>query len=263
MKFIKEFNTFNEIDLLTDKSIQNLDKELIMSLLFKYRNKDIGDKLKKIIDRFKQNKTWGDYDTPDEWFVDKEYKTFMQYFKRKLSNQKFSEIKSQDNLMSLPCECNIESMGVLDDIHNILRLKKSSESTISDLRDLGVKDINKLNFINMKLLKVYYHRVHSPISGKIASIIEVEPDSNFFGDNNLWIVDIETGDFGRVYLLLVGELSIQDFTFKVKKGDRIEQFSEIGNFNWASQVIILYNRDKFDMPKIKSGKKYFIGDKIF
>jgi hypothetical protein len=35
MKFIKEFNTFKEIDLLTDKSIQNLDKELIMSLLFK------------------------------------------------------------------------------------------------------------------------------------------------------------------------------------------------------------------------------------
>jgi hypothetical protein len=28
MKFIKEFKTFSEIDLLTDKSIKNLDKEL-------------------------------------------------------------------------------------------------------------------------------------------------------------------------------------------------------------------------------------------
>jgi phosphatidylserine decarboxylase len=263
MKFIKEYKEFNELDILSDKSIDLLDNEIIMSLLFKYRNKEIGDKLWKIINKFKVNKDWGTYNTPDEWFEDKEYKTFMQYFKRKLSKDKFDEIKSQKNNMSLPCECNIESIGKISDTSSIIRLKKSAENVINDLKNIGLKNVDDLSFINMKLLKVYYHRVHSPISGKIKDIIEVSPDDNFFGENNLWIIEISTVEFGNVYLILVGELSIQDFTFKVKKGDNINMFEEVGNFNWASQVIILYDKGKFNDIKIKSDKKYFIGEPIF
>ena len=263
MKFIKEYKEFNELDMISDDSIDVLNNEIIMSLLFKYRNKEIGDKLWKIIDKFKKNKDWGDYKTPDEWFEDKEFKTFMQYFKRKLSKDKFDEIKSQKNNMSLPCECNIESIGKINDVSSIIRLKKKTETVIKDLKNIGVKNVDNLSFINMKLLKVYYHRIHSPVSGKIKNIIEVSPDDNFFGENNLWIVEISTVEFGNVYLILVGELSIQDFTFKVKKGDNIKMFDEIGNFNWASQVIILYDKSKFNDIKIKSDKKYFIGEPIF
>lgn len=126
-----------------------------------------------------------------------------------------------------------------------------------------MKNVDDLSFINMKLLKVYYHRVHSPISGKIKDIIEVSPDDNFFGDNNLWIVEISTKDFGNVYMILVGELSIQDFTFKIKKGDNINMFEEVGNFNWASQVILLYDEKYFDSIKINSGEKYFIGEPVY
>ena len=65
-------------------------------------------------------------------------------------------------------------------------------------------------------------------------------------------------------MMLVGELSIQDFDFKVKKGDSIEMFEEVGNFNWASQVILLFDENKFDSGmKIDSNKKYFIGDPIY
>jgi len=264
MKYLKKFKKFDELDLLSDKSIDALDNETIMSLLFKSRNKEIGDKLWMIINKFKINKDWGDYKTPDEWFEDKEYKTFMQYFKRKLSKDKFDEIKSQkSNNMSLPCECNIESIGKINDVSPIIRLKKKTETVIKDLKKIGVKNVDNLSFINMKLLKVYYHRIHSPVSGKIKNIIEVSPDDNFFGENNLWIVEISTVEFGNVYIILVGELSIQDFTFKVEKGDNIKMFDEIGNFNWASQVIILYDKGKFNDIKIKSDKKYFIGEPIF
>lgn len=265
MKIIKEFKQFREIDLLSDVAIKNMDNEIIMSLLFKYRNKDIGDKLKKIIDKFKYNKDWGQYNTPDEWFENREYKTFMQYFKRKISKDKYNEIKSQkDNLMSLPCECNIESIGDLNDLSKVVRLKKHTDSVIQDLENIGVKNTSNLSYINMKLLKVYYHRVHSPVPGKIKNIKVVSPEDNFFGENNLWIVEIKTKNLGEVFLILVGELSIQDFNFRVKVGDDLEMFEEIGNFNWASQVIILYNRNKFDKKiNIKEDKKYFIGEKIY
>ena len=159
MKYLKKFD---ELDLLSDKSIDTLDNENVMSLLFKSRNKEIGDKLWMIINKFKINKDWGNYKTPDEWFEDKEYKTFMQYFKRKLSKDKFDEIKSQkSNNMSLPCECNIESIGKINDVSSIIRLKKKTETVIKDLKKIGVKNVDNLSFINMKLLKVYYHRIHS------------------------------------------------------------------------------------------------------
>lgn len=262
MRFIKEYKEFDELDLLSDKAIDSLDNEVIMSILYKYRNKEIGNKLWKIINKFKINKDWGKYSTPDDWFEDKEYKTFMQYFKRKLSKEKIEEIKSQKNKMSLPSECNIESIGKISDTSSIIRLKKSADNVIEDLKNIGVKNVDNLSFINMKLLKVYYHRVHSPISGKIKDIIEVPPDDNFFGENNLWIVEISTKESGSVYMILVGELSIQDFNFAIKKGDNIDMFQEVGNFNWASQVILLYDKNKFDDIKIKSGNKYFIGEPI-
>lgn len=262
MRFIKEYKEFDELDLLSDKAIDSLDNEVIMSILYKYRNKEIGNKLWKIINKFKINKDWGKYSTPDDWFEDKEYKTFMQYFKRKLSKEKIEEIKSQKNKMSLPSECNIESIGKISDTSSIIRLKKSADNVIEDLKNIGVKNVDNLSFINMKLLKVYYHRVHSPISGKIKDIIEVSPDDNFFGENNLWIVEISTKESGSVYMILVGELSIQDFNFAIKKGDNIDMFQEVGNFNWASQVILLYDKNKFDDIKIKSGNKYFIGEPI-
>lgn len=252
----KDYKLFS----LTEKQIKNMDKELLMKILYKHRNKNIGPLLYKIINRFT-----GNYKTPKEWFENKEYKTFMEYFKRKISKQKMFEIKKQTkNEMSLPCECVIESKGNLNALSSIVRLKKPTKDVISDLKKLKVENVENLSFINMKLLKIFYHRIHSPISGKISKIIEVSPKDNFFGENNLWILEIKNKTYGNVYLILVGELSIQDFTFKVDVGDQVKMFEEIGNFNWASQVLILFDKDKFDKEvKLKKNGKYFMGDPVF
>ena len=52
MKFIIEYQKFNELDLLQDKTIDSLDNEIIMSILYKHRHKEIGTKLQKIINKF-------------------------------------------------------------------------------------------------------------------------------------------------------------------------------------------------------------------
>jgi hypothetical protein len=263
VKFIREYKEFSELDLLSGKSIENLDKEIIMKLLYKFRNKEIGGKLDKIIDRFKNDEQWGKYSTSDDWFEDKEYKTFMQYFKRKLSKEKFAEIKSRKSQMTTPCECAVESIGDFKDTSSILRLKKETDSVVEDLKEMGIKNIEDLSFINMKLLKVYYHRIHSPLDCQVKNIIEVSPENNFFGNNNLWIVELQTREHGKVFLVLVGELSIKDFTFKIKVGDKLNMYDEIGNFNWASQVLLIYDNTKFGKIRIKKGGKYFIGDQIY
>jgi hypothetical protein len=37
MRFIKEYKKFDELDLLSDKAIDSLDNEVIMSILYKHK----------------------------------------------------------------------------------------------------------------------------------------------------------------------------------------------------------------------------------
>jgi len=258
---IKSFKLFESLQQLTDDLILHGDLQDIMKELHSVRYDEIGEKLTKIINRFQ---TDVDYDTPKDWFEDEQYKSFMDYFKRKLSEYKFDEIKSQKIQLAIPCECKIESIGDISDTSSILRLKKDAPNVIEDLKSYGVRNTDTLQFVNMKLLKCFYHRVHSPISGKVLNLQSIESGDNFFGDNTLWIVTISSENNGLVYLLLVGELSIQDFQFKIKKDDNISMFQEIGNFDWGSQVILIFNPSKFKNEMgVVEDQKYFIGDKIF
>ena len=47
-----------------------------MKLLYKFRNQEIGGKLEKIIDRFKNDDQWGKYNTSDNWFSLLSYHAF-------------------------------------------------------------------------------------------------------------------------------------------------------------------------------------------
>jgi len=256
---IKSFKLFESLKDLTDDLIEHGELQDIMKELRPVRYDNIGDKLQKIINRFQSDVN---YDTPMEWFQNN-WNTFMEYFTRQLTPEKFDEIKSNDYQLAMPCECTVESIGDFSDTSSILRLKKDTEDVVSDLKEYGVRDIEKLHFVNMKLWKCFYHRVHSPISGKVINLQSVESGDNFFGNNTLWIVTINS-DKGLVYMLLVGELSIQDFNFKIKKGDEFKMFDEIGNFDWGSQVVLIYDPTKFKGElNVIEEQKYFIGDEIF
>lgn len=270
---------------MSDDEIAICADQKLMNTLYKFRDKNIGEKLDKIISKFKITTQWGKYKTPNHWFENVEYKTFMDFFKRKLSDYKLNKILSQtENKLSFPCECIVESLGKFNSARDFngykfftailgekgeskkleLKLKKDVSNITNDLKKVGIPNIEKLSYINMKLLKSFYHRVHSPINGIVKSIIEISPKNELFGDNILWIIKIYSKEFGMIHLLLVGELSIQDFKFNIKVGDKINMFDEIGNFDWGSQIVLIYDSNKFKFKSfISQSTKYFIGDKIF
>lgn len=271
---------------VSDHELKFIDNEKLMDILYNFRNIELDkEKLYKIINKIKSRSKSQKYNTPDDWFEKKEYKTFMEFFKRKLSKEKFNQIKSnRKNIIAFPCESIIESMGNFADliknknlftIHykrsaeksgpSLLKLKKYTDTVVEDLKSLGLKNIESMSFLNLKLMKEFYHRIHSPVDGKINSVIEIKAEDKFFGDNILWIVEILTADYGKVYLLLVGELSIQDFEFKINVNDQVRIYDEIGNFDWASQVILIYDSKYFKNinPILQINRKYFIGDSIF
>lgn len=264
MSKIHNYSTFKDLENL--KQIvdqQDLSKsEELMKALFPLRNKRIHEVLKKIMNRFESS---AEYKTPMEWFTPDKFHTFMEYFQRQLTTKKTKEIEAKTNQFSMimPAEANIESIGDFSDTSSILRLKKPTNEITKDLVNAGISEVQNMEFISLKLLKCYYHRVHCPVDGTIQKITFLGRQEPLFGDNSLWIVEFNS-ELGRVYLLVVGELSIQDFDFNFNEGDSVKKFDELGKFNWGSQLVIIFEKDSFRGNILINEKdKYFVGDGIF
>jgi hypothetical protein len=261
---IHDFHTYHNLDklkeIVANKNISQ--SEDLMKALFPLKNKKIGKTLQDIINRFESS---AKYKTPLDWFFPQKYETFMEYFKRNISKKKAKDIEAKtiQFTMVMPCEANIESIRDFTDTSSILRLKKPAQDVVKDLIAVGITDISTMEFISLKLLKCFYHRVHCPIDGIIQNITFIGKEEPLFGNNSLWVVEFNS-EFGRIYMLLVGELSIQDFTFKLKIGDKVRKFDELGNFNWGSQIVLIYEYDSFRGDVlIQEKEKYFVGDGIF
>ena len=199
------------------------------------------------------------------YFSKTEFNSFMDFFTRELSEQKRTEIIASSNTakMIIPNECYVESMGEIKDLNTVISLKKSCDDVKGIMKNLGF-DLTDYSFINHKLLLTFYHRIHSPVSGVVERIIPYPKEEGVFGDNALWILDINTKTQGHVYFMLVGESEIQDFTFLIKEGQEINIFDEIGNFNWGSQTILFYNTTNFGPTDLViPTKRFFVGDEVF
>jgi phosphatidylserine decarboxylase len=258
---IHDYDTFRRVSLLENEA--ELDE------LYPVRNKKIGAKLQQIIAHHEAYAgpygARGQYDTPKSWFRPSKYDTFMQYFGRKLTPEKSSEIAeaAKGFSMVMPCEANIESIGSFGDTSSILRLKKPTDVVDRDLEKAGVGNVKQLDFISMKLLLCFYHHIHCPVDGVIQKITYFGREEELFGENSLWLVEFDTPAHGTVYMLLVGESSIQDFDFTLMEGDAAKKFKEFGKFTWGSQVVVIYDPTKFTAPLIKAGEKHFVGDGVY
>jgi len=271
-------NKYNELTSLVEEwrnliDCDDVERDIwerkLLDFIYPIRFKEI-DELDEIIFFMRNNdKSWKflpGKPSSSKYFEKQHFNSFMDYFTRQLSNDTIQTIQNKitDSQLIIPCECDIESIGSVKDTSKIIRLKKNSENVVNTLKKLGFNNIDDYGFINMKLLLTYYHRIHSPINGIVKQIIPIEREDNFFGENSLWIVDIENNQFGNVYMLLVGESYIQDFDFKIKEGDYINKFDELGNFNWGSQTVMLYDTTKFNNNiLVKEKTHYFVGDFIF
>lgn len=266
----KNISDKQKIDELNQLVKARANERYILSKLKAFRYKEIGDANIKILlecfqwkdmihnKKYKINMTSISMDC----YEGQPYETFIEFFNRWLTKVKFEEIKesSSKHAIILPSESNIESIGRLKDTSSILRLKKKAPEVIDDLKELGIEE--NYAFVNMKLLISYYHHVHAPVSGKIKRMMPIEYDNHIFGKNTLWFLEFETAK-KPVYLLIVGESSIQDFNFLVKKNDVVNIADDLGYFTWGSQVVLLFDIDSYlDNILIQPNHHYFVGTPI-
>jgi hypothetical protein len=282
-KNIKEIQSLvkNKKDKSLDYNKRIKHERKILDRLKDFRYKTLDSKvLNEIVDYLiSSDEDWcQDYKFDDKIFtISKNQKgiSFMDFFTRRLNPKLESEISKSAKKckMIIPNECHIESIGEFDKEgtpdNQILRLKKESgKLATTDLKHLDI-DVTGYNYINMKLLVTFYHRIHCAVSGKIVQMIPIEGTDDFFGKNSLWIVEYQSDKFKYpVYHMLVGESSIQDFDFLKEKGEEVEIYDTLGFFNWGSQTVLLYHPHDFEEIKIqidddKERHHHFVGECIF
>lgn len=164
------------------------------------------------------------------------------------------------------------------------------------LREL-IPSIEAEKFINGKFITLYlspgdYHRIHTPVSGRITGFFNI-PGKLFtvqefmvkglkglFAINERLITYIET-DYGAVAVCKIGAINVgkislsydnsvtnkffrskKEHIYDVDKKPEIKKGDEIGVFNLGSTVIILFEKGMMDFSDLKYGQNVKIGEKI-
>lgn len=243
-------------------------EDKVVDELYIHRHTHIGEFAKEILDSFGKNDAkWhvgGTQPTDRVELMDWSGKSFMELFTRKILPDKFEELKRNCSGQDLAfcCECWLESLGPLENFE-CDRFKKDAPECLDDLRKLGM-NIDGYSFLNCRLLLSYYHWIHMPCSGKLLKIVPLPKELNFFlGENNVWMLEILNKNIGIVYMLVIGELNVQDFDFLVKEGDDLEVLDVVGSFGWGSQFMVFFKvPEGEEMCVTKYYQHYFVGDRV-
>ncbi|PKL16206.1 MAG: phosphatidylserine decarboxylase [Spirochaetae bacterium HGW-Spirochaetae-5] len=218
------------------------------------------------------------------------FKTLNKFFTRTLKPG--ARIIDPDRLSVVATtDSRVDMYGDITD-DSILQAKGVDYS----LREL-VPSIEAEKFINGKFITLYlspgdYHRIHTPVSGRITGFFNI-PGKLFtvqefmvkglkglFAINERLITYIET-DYGAVAVCKIGAInvgkislsydnSVTNKIFRSKnehiydedKKPVVEKGDEIGIFNLGSTVIILFEKGMMEFSELKFGQKVKMGERI-
>lgn len=199
------------------------------------------------------------YQTPREIFTPQNYTTFYDWFLRKLAPSTLvaARYSSRHSQICSPVEALLRYNGVVGD--GQIQLKEGSANIIGALGEIEPL-IGSFNFMKFALRKCFYHRVHSPVDGRVLDILKFDRDEDPFGRNATTVVHLET-EFGDVFLCAIGERTVQSFHCLLEVGSSVRKLDEVGWFWWGSMVVLMYPAD-LHWPGKVFGREYFVGDPI-
>ena len=218
------------------------------------------------------------------------FRNFNSFFTRKL---KKGARKIDTNRISVisPTDSRIDQFGEIKN-NSILQAKGIDYS----LREL-IPSQEAEKFVDGKYITLYlspgdYHRIHSPVSGKITGFFNipgklytvqgfmVKGFKNLFSVNERLITYIQT-DRGTVAVCKIGAMNVgkislsyndcvtnrffrrkKEFFYSSDQRPVIKKGDEVGIFNLGSTVILLFQKKMIKFEKLKVGQKVKVGEKI-
>lgn len=243
--------------------------------------------MKKIIAWYsvKYGVNLGEAEIPAEGFknLNKFFTRTLKPGARKIDEDKRSVVATTDS--------RVDQYGDIAD-DSILQAKGVDYS----LREL-IPSIEAEKFINGKYITLYlspgdYHRIHSPVSGKITGFFNipgklytvqtfmVKGFKGLFAVNERLITYIDT-DHGAVAVCKIGAINVgkislsydksvtnkffrskNEHIYDENKMPSVKKGDEIGIFNLGSTVIILFEKGMMEFIDLEYGQKVKMGEKI-
>lgn len=200
-----------------------------------------------------------------------EYNSLHEFFVRTLKKDA-RQINEDSTSVVSPVDGYVEDMGIITEEKNIL--VKGQHFSIRKMlgNDQAFEKYIDGVFIIIYLSPKDYHRIHSPVTGKVISQWELGGKSypvNKWGlkygrsplsENYRKISEIDC-DGGHVVLAKVGALLINSVTL-THKNDFLEKGDEIGYFSFGSTVILLFEKDSFAANYSIQNQSVKMGQKI-
>ncbi len=219
------------------------------------------------------------------------YKSIGDYFVRRLKPE-VRRIAKTDFVH--PCDSVITQFAVINE-GKLIQAKKRKFSIEELLMESGTKGYYEGGlFATYYLCPLDYHRVHSPVSGTIRSVIKIPGTlwpvnfwsmrnvKNLYSINDRMVVEIETKwglikvvfvgatNVGKITLAFDGKLVTNDWDRECKKvryepGIPIKRGDELGVFHMGSTVILIVPKevrahlpwaveDRFRSQKVQMGQ---------
>lgn len=218
-----------------------------------------------------------------------DFKTFNEFFTRELKHGARKPDSSKNSVIS-PVDGKIMEFGAIDK-NTLIQAKGKIYTLESFLEDAeAAKNFENGSFVTIYLAPKNYHRIHSPVSGKIVgyqyipgSLFCVSKRSseiidNLFSKNERLITYLESQN-GLIAVVKIGacvvgkiRASYESTAFdtycnmKLKKTYSkkipIEKGAQIGMFEIGSTVVLLFEKDAISFDDMVRGKELKIGQKI-
>jgi len=227
----------------------------------------------------------------DEYIVPENgFKNLDSFFTRKIKPEK-RKIDDTKNSIVSPVDGRIDSFGKITN-GKLIQAKGIDYTLESLLPSDTAKDFQDGFFITIYLSPGDYHRMHSPVAGKIYGYFNlpgklltvqefmVKGLKGLFSKNERIFSYIKT-NHGKVAFCKVGAMNVgkitlsynkektnkwirrkQETFFESKDEIAIEKGEEIAIFHMGSTVILLFQKNKIEFTQIKMGQKIKLGEKI-
>ncbi|MFH0975786.1 MAG: archaetidylserine decarboxylase [Spirochaetota bacterium] len=218
------------------------------------------------------------------------FKSFDEFFTRKLKAGVHKIDLKSDSIVS-PVDARIDEFGKINQFRIIQA--KGIEYSLRELVPSAMADeFADGSFITLYLSPADYHRIHSPVSGKVAGYFSIPGNlfpvkeamvngiNGLFSKNERAITYIKNSkgicavckigamNVGRITLSyadvetnrLSGEK--KELLFNKNGQPSVKKGQEIGIFHLGSTVILLFRKNSVKFASIKKGQKIRMGQRI-
>jgi phosphatidylserine decarboxylase len=226
-----------------------------------------------------------EFDEPESGF-----RNFNSFFTRQLKDG-VRPLDSDPMAVLSPVDARVDQFGAIDD--RAIIQAKGIYYSVDDL----IPSASAVNFIRGSFITLYlspgdYHRIHSPVNGRITGYFNipgrlytvqefmVKGLRGLFSINERLITFIRNPS-GRVAVCKVGAMNVGRISLSYKpvmtngafrsrkevifsQGERVpvNAGEEIGVFHLGSTVILLFERDMISFEKLKTGDRVRYGQRI-